>query len=363
LRVQSQQLATESQVFEDEVRPATERTDQPAEEMPERHDHNKNFSGKDRIKLCAKSLISQVYDLLARHRTKLRKLDFSELELVHRELMDSTDFGESIRHSSAYAGAAEYVFSNPFDEMDKKIYGGNYLLPGAFADAINEDGQCIYFSKQVTRVTQAKGRVVVSTKTEEEFVGDACICAIPASVLHKIHWNPPLPEDQRAAAEELQYARIMKTAVLFPNKFWPQNDAFGFSLYTNRASDFCFDSTFGQEGPEGIICSYAIGDKADDLADETNDDLARWIGGDVLTAIGKDKDSVTGKYLHRKQWQRDDCIGGAYAFYRPGQWFNLRPKLQRPHGRVAFAGEHLSELWQGFMEGAIETGEAAAESL
>ena len=68
LRVQSQQLPTESQVFEDEVRPATERTDQPAEEMPERHDHGKNFSGKDRIKLCAKSLISQVYDLLARHK-------------------------------------------------------------------------------------------------------------------------------------------------------------------------------------------------------------------------------------------------------------------------------------------------------
>src|SRR5216684_7806409 len=66
LRVQSQQLPTESQVFEDEVHPATERTDQPAEEMSERHDHGKNFSGNDRIKLCAKSFISQVYDLLAR---------------------------------------------------------------------------------------------------------------------------------------------------------------------------------------------------------------------------------------------------------------------------------------------------------
>ena len=62
--MQSQQLPTESQVFEDEVRPATERTDQPAEKMSERHDHGKNFSGKDRIKLCAKSFISQVYDLI-----------------------------------------------------------------------------------------------------------------------------------------------------------------------------------------------------------------------------------------------------------------------------------------------------------
>src|SRR6202035_6104649 len=37
LRMQSQQLPTESHVFENEVRPATERTDQPAEEIPERH--------------------------------------------------------------------------------------------------------------------------------------------------------------------------------------------------------------------------------------------------------------------------------------------------------------------------------------
>src|ERR1700674_2281320 len=47
LRVQGQQLPTESQVFEDEVLPATERPDQPAEEMSERHDHGKNSSGKD----------------------------------------------------------------------------------------------------------------------------------------------------------------------------------------------------------------------------------------------------------------------------------------------------------------------------
>ncbi|PYU70328.1 MAG: hypothetical protein DMG52_25705, partial [Acidobacteria bacterium] len=71
LRVQSQQLPTESQVFEDEVRPATERTDQPAEEMSERHDHGKNFSGNDRIKPRAKSFISQVYDLLARHNLRI----------------------------------------------------------------------------------------------------------------------------------------------------------------------------------------------------------------------------------------------------------------------------------------------------
>ena len=63
----ARQLLTQSQVFEDEVLPGTESADHPPDEMPERHDHGKNFSGKDRIKLCAKSFISHVYDLLARH--------------------------------------------------------------------------------------------------------------------------------------------------------------------------------------------------------------------------------------------------------------------------------------------------------
>jgi hypothetical protein len=64
--VQSQQLPTKSHVFEDEVLAGTESAGYPGEEMSERHDHTKNFSGRDRIKLCAKSFISQVYDLLAR---------------------------------------------------------------------------------------------------------------------------------------------------------------------------------------------------------------------------------------------------------------------------------------------------------
>ncbi len=67
LRVQNRQLPTEGQVFEDEVRPTTERTDQPAEEISERHDHGRNFSGKTESSFAPSHSFSQVYDLLARH--------------------------------------------------------------------------------------------------------------------------------------------------------------------------------------------------------------------------------------------------------------------------------------------------------
>lgn len=293
--------------------------------------------------------------------TKVAQLGFSTRSLLRRDLMDSTDFGESIRHTSAFVGASEYTSGNQFDEMDEKIDGGNDRLVHALADAIKKRKGRIHADCDVSQIHQGRGKVTATTRKGREFTADSCICAIPATRLHRIRWHPALPAEQLAAARQLQYARIIKTAFLFPEKFWPDTRGAGFSLFTSRASDFCFESTFRQEGPEGIICSYAIGDKADDVADEHDDKLAKWISEDLAGALNRT--TLYGSYLDRKAWQRDDCIGGAYAFYRPGQWFEIRPLLQRPHQRVAFSGEHVSEKWQGFMEGAIETGESAADQI
>src|SRR5215469_16984695 len=65
LRVQSEQLPTESQVFEDEVLAGAKRADDPPEEMSERHNHGKNIIGTIRIQFCTKSFILQMYDVLA----------------------------------------------------------------------------------------------------------------------------------------------------------------------------------------------------------------------------------------------------------------------------------------------------------
>src|SRR5215472_15224679 len=48
------------------------RADDPPEEMPEPHNHGKNIIGTIRIQLCAKSFILRVYNVLARHRQRLR---------------------------------------------------------------------------------------------------------------------------------------------------------------------------------------------------------------------------------------------------------------------------------------------------
>ena len=61
-------------------------------------------------------------------------------------------------------------------------------------------------------------------------------------------------------------------------------------------------------------------------------------------------------------WGKDEFSHGAYAVYDSGQWFTLMPILKRRFMHTEFAGEHLAE-WQGFMEGAINSGEEAAAKI
>ena len=63
--------------------------------------------------------------------------------------------------------------------------------------------------------------------------------------------------------------------------------------------------------------------------------------------------------MHVAVWERDPWARGAYAFFGPGFDPGLRPLLGRAVGRVAFAGCYTSREYQGYMNGAVESGARA----
>jgi monoamine oxidase len=62
-------------------------------------------------------------------------------------------------------------------------------------------------------------------------------------------------------------------------------------------------------------------------------------------------------------WENDPWARGGYAFFDPGYKPALRDSLARPFGRIFFAGEHTSVRWQGYMNGAVESGLRAADEV
>lgn len=293
--------------------------------------------------------------------TWLGKIGMTSEDRRIREIMDSTDYGESTRDVSAFVAADEYVntdYMNPnsTDEMDYHVRGGNSVLVKALVDRLPQGS--LHLNAPVTAIVQhaAKSSVVVTT-ANETFTADTCIFAAPASVLNSIHFEPALSSFKSLAADELEYGRIIKTQMLFDKRFWPAED---FSLMSDETSHQYYHSTLGQKGTHGILCSYACGDKADVLAAQSKADRQAQLIRDLAAVSPLAASSLIDTF--DQPWQDDPWVHGAYAIYRPGQWFRIRPLLQEPHGKVLFAGEHLGE-WQGFMEGAVGTGEIAARHL
>ncbi len=279
----------------------------------------------------------------------------SDTDLNIRSLLDSTDFGEGIRHVSAFAALAEYAESSPKNEMDYKIRGGNSSLAQALADRVGRDR--ILLNHRVTTVDQSGKSVTVTTENGLKFEADAVICTLPTFALRHLQWSPALPADQMAALNQLQYARINKTAVLFQERFWEDES---FDMVTDLPAHYFYHATKNQPGKAGALISYSIGEKAEVFGAQSREWRLKAVAEALAPGFGDVSEKVKRELSY--YWGADPLTRGAYALYGVGQWFDLMPPLQKPFKRVFFAGEHLAD-WQGFMEGAINSGEEAAEKV
>jgi monoamine oxidase len=63
------------------------------------------------------------------------------------------------------------------------------------------------------------------------------------------------------------------------------------------------------------------------------------------------------------RWEADAWSRGGYAVFDASFDPSLRGWLAQPCGRLFFAGEHTSIVWQGYMNGAVESGRRAAAEV
>lgn len=280
--------------------------------------------------------------------------DIQQKDLDLMEYANSTDFGESIRFVSAYAALAEYAESGERNEMDFKAKGGNQQIVKAIAGKVGMDN--IKTGNKADQIEYGT-KIKIHCTNGNTYECDSLICTLPTYSISKIKWNPVLPQDKINAINELQYCRINKSATLFKERFWEDDS---FSIITDTFSHYFYHATKYQSDSKGVLISYAIGDKADILGSLNKDDREKFVAQSLESAFGDVKPLMEDNVNY--YWGTDPFSKGAYALYGKGQWFTLMPVLKEKMNNIYFAGEHVAD-WQGFMEGAIVTGEDAAKDI
>jgi monoamine oxidase len=185
-----------------------------------------------------------------------------------------------------------------------------------------------------------------------ELDAEACLLAVPASVIGGIRFDPPLPAWKAEALERVTYGHAAKlfvplrqppppSAVLsVPDHYW---------TWTARGADGTVQpvvSAFAGSAPALAALEVAAGP-------------ATWRRR--LAALRPDLDLDSGAVL--STWDDDPWIEAAYSTRTPAFDPADPALLARPVGPLHFAGEHSAGPWSGLMEGALRSGQRAAAEL
>jgi monoamine oxidase len=240
-----------------------------------------------------------------------------------------------------------------------RIPGGNDRLATGLAKRLKGS---LLLESVVRRVSQRPGGLTVTIEDRaagrSEIAADYFVSALPASTAREVIFEPGLPEPQRDAIGRLRYGCATRVLLQFERRFWKKPGrplAFGSDLPTGAV----WDGNEHQRGPRGIL-SFVAGGRA---SKEMQDILARDGEAGVVRHIewlGKPSAVLASRTI---VWDDDPWVRGGYAYFDPGFDPLWRAWLARPAGPIVFAGEHTSIKYQGYMNGAIESGLRAAAEI
>ena len=239
-----------------------------------------------------------------------------------------------------------------------RIQGGNDRLVDALLRAA---GGRVLLEHSIRAVANALDRVVISVTDPsgltQQIEADYLVMTLPASTLRHVDIQPPLPEDQRRAIERVAYGCATKVLLQSSSKLFDDRHARAFA--TDGCLGAFWDASEEQGDAASIVSFLAGGSASACLRDKAA------AGGHALLSdlcwLGIERLPVTA--VHIGDWTADPWARGGYAFLDPGFDPAWRTLLARRAGRIVFAGEHTSERWQGYMNGAVESGQRAAREL
>jgi monoamine oxidase len=232
------------------------------------------------------------------------------------------------------------------DEPAPSVAGGNQGLALGLAAQL---GEAVRLGSAVERIEWREDGVRLSAGVGE-LDADACVVAVPASVLGRISFEPALPESHAAALGAVRYGDAAKlfaplsapappSAVMsVPERYWS---------WTARGAG-------GEVQP--VVSAFAGSAPALDRLDVAGGP-ERWL--DSLTRLRGDLELDPGGAL-LSTWADDPWVQAAYSTSAPP---GLAELSAEPLGPLVFAGEHLGGVHAALMEGAIRSGASAARAL
>lgn len=238
-----------------------------------------------------------------------------------------------------------------------RFVGGSQLLPIKLAARL---GDRVVLGSPVRRVAQERGVVTV---TSDRLIVEArrVIVAIAPALAGRIDYEPILPFERDQLTQRYGQGTLTKVAAVYDRPFWRAEGMTGFVVDAGFPVSASFDDS-PPGGRPGVVFGFVGGDNARRYARMSATDrrsavlsqLAGWFGGEALHPREFFETSWS-----EQQWTRGCPVGipavGSFASYGP--W------LREPVGHIHWAGTETAVYWNGYMDGAVSSGQRAAAEV
>jgi len=257
----------------------------------------------------------------------------------------------------ASSGGFGGLFEIEASAEEHRLAGGAQELADRMARGL--EGRMV-LSSPVRRISQEDDGALVESDVVSVRAG-AVVVAVPPVLRGRIEYAPALPPVHDGLSQRMPMGAVIKCHAVYDAPFWR-----GMGLNGRAESDTgpckvtCDNSTPGEAA--GVLTGFILGSDARRWGQSPAGErkravlecFARYFGQEALHPRG----------YAECDWGAEPYARGGYAGVpTPGFFLDHGPALQGPVGRVHWAGTETAARWNGYMDGAVESGHRAARGV
>jgi monoamine oxidase len=267
-----------------------------------------------------------------------------------------------------YSGQGQLRIFGPSNEK-YHVRGGNDQLATRLAGAVS--GQIVTGSALIAIKQNSNNTYTLTFQqgaTTKTVTADRVVLALPFSILRSSvdYKSAGFKALKQTAIKELGMGTNSKLHVQFSDRHWSQRLGCNGETFADTGYQNTWEVTRAQSGTQAILVDYTGGKVGASFGTGTPQERAQQFLAQLepvlpgITAKGK-TGNATVDYWTGYPWTK-----GSYSYWKVGQYTKFAGVEREREGRALnchFAGEHTSVDFQGYLNGAVETGQRAANEV
>jgi monoamine oxidase len=282
------------------------------------------------------------------------------LRTMTRALFPAEPGEISLLHALFYirsGGGLEKMIGTINSAQERRLTRGSQRLSEGLAGLL---GDRVRLQCPVTRIDHDADSVVVH-HDQGTVRARRAIVAIPPTLAGRIRYRPAMPGLRDQLTQRMFMGSAIKVTAVYDTPFWRAAGLSGHMTADSGLVQLTFDQTHPLRD-EGVLVAFidaASARTAFQLTPEQRraaalDELARAFGEPARHPVA----------YYEKSWLDEEWSRGCYVgIMAPGTWSTLGHTLRAPVGPIHWAGTETASVWNGYMDGAIRSGEDAAAAV